>query len=285
MALAQQKLNLQALLREQFQVAKYWWNIAAVTQLIVVIVGILATFANLFSATATLVVPILTIASVLARWRSDRLKGNAESILRKMEFASGLGWGITGRETSDLLLTLPAKVKRQASKNADPSVNYFDSSESVSARRLLENLEESTWWTKHQAQRMSFYTTILAVVVMFVAVAALIISVQATLNQATLTNISKVVAAVIAFAFSGGYVRLAFDYHKYAREAARAEDQACTLQKEQHVIDAQAIKLLHEYQIARAGAPMLPDWLWGVMQRELNDLWAQHRRRDAGGTS
>ncbi|NTW01906.1 MAG: hypothetical protein HGA19_11555 [Oscillochloris sp.] len=70
-----------------------------------------------------------------------------------------------------------------------------------------------------------------------------------------------------------------------ARKLGELVSRRQRVQKETQLPDVQAIKLLHEYQIARAGAPMLPDWLWSLMQRELNDLWIQHRKRSVGGNS
>jgi hypothetical protein len=125
---------------------------------------------------------------------------------------------------------------------------------------------------------MGQYVTWLSVFVFTIAATALITSLQNAVNQTVATNVAKITIAVIVFMFSGGYVRLAFHYYSFASQTEQIENNAHRVTKENNVAEIQAVKLLHDYQIIRAKAPMLPTWLWRHMQNELNRLWQQHRQ-------
>ena len=107
----------------------------------------------------------------------------------------------------------------------------------------------------------------------FLAFITLIISLQSSLSQTADEIIAKVIISVIVFMFSGGYVRLAFDYNLFANQADKTEEDAFQLCSEKNVSEIQAIKLLHDYQIDRANSPLIPSWLWKMMNKELNELW------------
>lgn len=258
----------------QFDAAKRWWTIGATCRVSVVGIGIISTLTSLLAEWLGLLAALLTVAYVLFQWYSDHLRDTAETILRKIELYDGLGWPITSREIVDLLLTVPKSVKARASTSNDTP--YFESKTVLSPLRMLENLEESTWMTKHQAKRMGQYISWLSTLVFTIAAIALITSLQNAANQTTATNVAKITIAVIVFMFSGGYVRLAFNYYSFARQAEQIEDQAHQMTKEIPT-EVQAVKLLHDYQIIRAKAPMLPSWLWQRMENELNRLWKQHQ--------
>ena len=65
------------------------------------------------------------------------------------------------------MLTVSKSSKTQAATDANK--NYFSSETPVSSRRMLENLEESVWMTKHLAQRMTTYVAVTTIIVFLVA--------------------------------------------------------------------------------------------------------------------
>jgi hypothetical protein len=215
------------------------------------------------------------------RWRADYLKGEYQSLLRKFEFFDGLGWLITARERSEWLLSLSGKQRQEVTSSDRMPQHYFSSKKPASALRLLENLEESAWWSKHLGKFTSFVIGFFTIFVMFGSFAVLLIAIQSAVNQATLVNIVKVIVSVLAALFSIGFVRLAFDYWFFSQSSAKFEEASGKLLDNGTVIDQEeATKLLHEYQIARSGAPMIPNWAWKLNEKKLNAIWAQQRCRD-----
>lgn len=266
-----QHVNLEKLIQAQFDTSKFWLMLATICGIGVLVINVFVTVANLYSTMLAVVAALLSVLYVIFLWRSDRLRDNAESTLRKFEMHNSLGWEISNREIANLLALVPNFVKKAA--RSTEKYDYFASTKNHGAGKLLENLEESAWWTKHQARRMAQYVGIFGVAVFSLAFITLIISLQSALSQTTADNIAKVTIAVIVFMFSGGYIRLAFDYNLLASQADRVEDQSCQLRKDSNILEVEAIKLLHDYQILRANSPLLPSWLWKMMQDELNMLW------------
>lgn len=269
-------VNLRQLMRAQFDAAKRWWAVAVICQLTVVTIGIISMFTNMVATWLGLLGAMLTIAYVLSQWQSDQLRNTADTILRKLEMYDGLGWPITSREIADLLLTVPKLVK--AKSGVPDTKDYFVSATPQSPLRVLENLDESTWMTKHQARRIAQSVFWLSGGIFVVAFFALITTIQNAVNQTVANNIAQITITVIVFMFSGGYVRLAFNYHQLAMQAEKIGEESYRLIKEPGVSEIQTAKLLHDYQIIRAKAPMLPNWLWQQMEQELNELWQQHQR-------
>ena len=104
----------------------------------------------------------------------------------------------------------------------------------------------------------------------------LIVALQRGVTQPVSTQIARIVITVVVFMFSAGYVRLAHGYYTLSMQADRIDGRAHNL-LQADLTEIEAIKLLHDYQILRAIAPLLPSWLWKWREKELNALWQAHR--------
>lgn len=253
--------------------ANYWWLIAVVFQILAVGVNIFATTTNSLAKESALVSAILTVCYVASKWRSDRFKQLADKLKRAFEMFDGLGWPVSAKELSDLLVTVSRHEREQA--HEEPEQRYFASKAQQSAQRLLENLEESAWWTKHLAGSMAFHASLLCVGVFVVAAITLVVTLQSTASQTIADTVAKVTTSIVVFIFSGGYFRLAFEYNQFSRGAEQIENQANFLLQRKDFTEIQATKLLHDYHIIRAGSPLLPNWLWKYRRGDLNELWDQ----------
>jgi len=266
-----EKINLEKLMQSQFDAAKSSLNLATTFGIIVLLINILVTFVSAISTYLVIVVAGFTILNMIFQWRSDKLRGTAEATLRKFDLHNGLGWEISSREITNLLASAPNSVKKAARSTEE--YTYFASTQDKGPVRLLENLEESAWWTWNQAKRMSKYVGVFGVVILVIAFLTLIVALQNTPSQTSADNIAKITIVVIVFIFSGGYIRLAFDYNLLFHSAKEIENQAHRLRQEPNISEIEAIKLLHDYQIIRANGPLFPSWLWRMVRTELNELW------------
>jgi hypothetical protein len=276
----QPSVNLQALMNAQFDAAKFYQNMAALCSVLTLAIDLYVTFTNQYQKELAFLAAGLVITSGALLWRSNRLRDTAEGMLRKFELNKGLGWAISARELSDILASAPGSVKK-AARSAAPET-YFTDTTGASPTKLLKNLEESAWWTKQLAKRMTVYTAAVSIVVGVIASFTLIVALESALSQNIADSIAKATISVIVFVFSGGYVKLAFDYNLLAQEADRAEDRACELLKSSPD-EGEAIKALHDYQIARVTAPLIPTLVWKISQKELKSLWDE-RTSGALGT-
>lgn len=266
-----QNINLEKLMQAQFDAAKAWQSRGTLCGAMILLINIVATATNQLSATLAIVAALLTVLNAVANWRSDRLRGTAEETLRKFEMYKALGWQISSREIADLLAGAPRTIKEAAS--AKEQFDYFSSTSDMGPTKLLENLEESAWWSKHQARRMAGYAWLVGSIVFLIVLGSLVVTLQSNPSQSTGEITAQAAILVILFIISGGYIRAAVDYELFARQAEKAETLAHQLRKSGQMTEVEAIKLLHDYQIDRATSPLLPSWLWRIVQKELNALW------------
>lgn len=268
--------NWEQLLGSVADLSKRWWGYVVACQILVIVIGVMVTIFGILTQSGALLAAALTIGCTLAQWHSDRLRRLSDTIKRKIEMLDGLGWPISGKEASDLLVAVP-KALREKARTVEKAP-YYASQEPPSARRVLANLEESAWWTKHLTASMVQLTTLICIVVFGIAAVTMIITLSSAPSQTTAEMIARVSTSVIVFVFSGGYFRLAYEYNRHSRAAERIEDSVHDMLTKQDVTDIEAIKLLHDYQIARAGAPSIPTWLWRLRRQDLNEVWDERMR-------
>jgi hypothetical protein len=258
--------------------SKRWWTASISLQILIVLSNITMVLASNLVQPLFFLVAGLSICYVLTQWQSDRLKRVSDSVKRKFELLDGLGWKISAKETSDLIAIIPEKII-EASK-ADNVNPYFESMSPPSPTRLLQNLEESSWWTKHLADSMMKITAAICAAIFAVATATLILALQTVINQPLAVIVAKIAVSIIVFVFSSGYFRMAFEYFRLSQEAEKIEDLVVKILIEKDVTEVTALKALHEYQIVRAGSPQLPTWIWSFRQIRLNRAWKLRREME-----
>lgn len=271
-------INLKELMDEHANAAEFWWGISTLGRIGLVVITVLALIVNL-DALLPLLAFLLAILIGVAQWKTERLRSLSGRIQRKFELYDGLGIPVTANDISDMVLSVNAESRTRLINAGNTPTDYFDSSQTKSPRRLLENLEESSWWSKHEAHKMALYVAVFNVITVLIALIVFYISLQSAFDQTTQSNISKVVTSLITVLVSGGYIKMAFDYEIFARNAANAEAASIQMQSQETPDAIQSIKLLQDYQIARAGAPLLPNLLYRSMEKGLNETWKSIRRK------
>ncbi len=257
--------------------AKTCWVAAISAKGAAAALGILFALQGWTSTAAPWCLASLALLAELAQWRSDILKGRAEQLKRKIEFYDGLGWPLSSADMSDYL----ARISTKRRKAIEQSVreNYFASTKDKGVARSLENLQESSWWSKHLSATMGTLLAVAIGALVAGALVALAAAIAAAQQVADLQATSKVVCAVLSLAISLGSVKLLSGYFGFARKSEQVEESTKTLMaKAGSVTETDAVKLTHDYQIARAGAPLIPDLLWSIKRDSLNALWDTYRR-------
>jgi hypothetical protein len=107
---------------------------------------------------------------------------------------------------------------------------------------------------------------------------ALIISIQTIEESETLATIGRFVTSTVMLIFSLDLIRIAYSYHSFSEASGIIEKRAANLLRTKNVQPIPAMKLMHEYQMARAVAPMIPNWIWKLMRNDLNRLWRAYRQ-------
>jgi hypothetical protein len=258
-----------------FTLAKRWWGAALLCKLILIAVGALAVWFSVLSRLTPFVVFILTIVSECLVWRSDKLKGTAEELLRKLDFRDSLGWEISKVELSDVLARTPARLRARITAE-DLRGSYFASGDELGPRRAVQNIQESAWWSKHLSEAMGRYLFIFTVASSVGSLFILLVSVGTVKSFDVLSGIGRVVTAVLMLILSLGSIRLTLGYYDFSRKAQRVEERAAELLR-YGSNEIEVVKLYNEYHLGRAVAPLIPDRIWKWNEKHLNELWKDYR--------
>jgi len=256
-----------------FARCKRWLAVALSLKGLLFAGGTLIVVIPLDSWIAPLVIAAIAAASELTMWRSDFLKGVAETVQRKLDFEDSFGWRITNADLRDVIARYAKNLPSLQEKSAS---NYFASQDPPGAQRALQNLQESAWWSKHLTESMWKVCLIAICLLVILCVILLLISIQTISDQKIQASIAKLVTSAILLLFSLTLLRSMVGYFTFSKKAEKAEDAASKLLAGSSTDNIEPIKLWQEYQLARASAPLLPTWMWKLRQKKLNQLWQDY---------
>jgi len=84
------------------------------------------------------------VMAFLGTWWFDDTRGQAQELRRKLDLQDGFGWLIPPEYLSERMLKTSDKVRQLVMADSE-SEPYFASKEPEGARRMLENIRESSW--------------------------------------------------------------------------------------------------------------------------------------------
>ena len=273
------KHRARALSRALYDLSKRWWWASIACKLGVFVVGAAVVLWLPGLKYSAVLIFLIYLTSELSLLRSDWFKGRAETILRKLDFEESFDWKISAAELADYELRSPARVRNRLPTTPSEK-KYFASSAPLGPKRAAENVLESSFWSKHQAERMGNWCLAITCLLIIGSVVVLVVSIDTVKNINSLSNIGRVVTSVLMLVFSLGLLKLMLGYYAFGKKAERAEQAAEGLLKA-GCEERDAIKVLQEYQVARATAPLIPTTLWRWMGKDLNEQW--ERRRSLAG--
>jgi hypothetical protein len=272
-----------------FARCKFFWGAGLSVKVLVFILGVVVVVAPIDGKYIAIIGLILAVASESLMWLSDRWKGAAHGLHRKLDFENSFGWFISESELMDYLARYPGDTDELVGKSTG---SYFASDESPGPKRAVENLRESAWWSMHLAESM-FWRTVTVIVGIVVGCVMLLNASVTNLAQpqpATTTIPSaaqqpietksgassqtvKIVTSAILFIFSYGLLKFATGYYSFSTKSKQVKESAESLIKSGQIDEIQAIKLWQDYHLAREAAPIIPTWIWKHREKRLNALW------------
>lgn len=267
--------RVRGVLSARLSSAKMWWGVSLTVQ---VMASAGAALSALFAGLPLwwpIFLAVASIAALLGRWRGDHLRQLGEPLLRQIEFFEGFGWPLNPKLVADALARAIA-VEKVAAERAKEQGNFYASNRERGTARALENLRESAWWTQQNAHWLGVRATWLVVVLCVVGIVSLLMTASA-MGAATPVTISKLLSAGVALVFAGNLVRLPFEYFRLSASGSEADQKASELIERGVPTEADALRILGNYQLARAMGPPLPDWLWKKRRDHLNRIWRETR--------
>jgi hypothetical protein len=270
-------MNLVILHRGLFSSAKAWFAAAQLVRIGAVVAGLASLQPTLAPFVPFTVFALTGIAEALL-WQSDTIKALAERATRLLEIQDGLGIEPPPGDLADVAAEAPAHV-REAAKHASGEP-YYAATADRGPIRLLQNVQESAWWTKHLASSMFTITLCTMVGLAALSLAFLITSINLAFTAHDLSVLARVVTAALMLVFSLGLFRMAIGYNTL-RDRARAAESRGAAAETAGADTVAALRIVHDYQLARAAAPLIPDWIYRARSAALNDIRATHHAERA----
>jgi hypothetical protein len=274
-----------------FARCKLYWGAALGVKLLVFILGIIVVVAPIDGKVIALVGLVLAAMSELLVWQSDKWKGAAHGLHRKLDLENAFGWYISENELLDYLARYPGDTDALIGKSTG---SYFASVETPGPKRAIENLRESSWWSMHLAESMFWRSIIVMIGIGLGCLMLLNLSVSnlaQSQGKTTITSTSstssesasgvkvqtiKIVTSAILFIFSYGLLKFATGYYGFSAKSKQIKESADRLLQSDKLDQIQVIKLWQDYHLAREASPMMPTWIWKLRQKRLNALWKSY---------
>lgn len=254
--------------------AKRWWGASLGAKSLGFMTG--ALISVMPSEPVPFIVTACTLIAELCAYRSDAIKGSAEQFRRKLDLQDGFGWQIPSADHSDLVVRCSSWVKTRA-RTYPVNEPYFAATDPPGPVRALKNVCESTWWTKHLAQRMATYCWTIMVVGLIGSFIALIVALQATNTHTVQVNVARLVTAFLMLFLSLGVIKLALGYSSLSKNSESSERAADRALQAATPEELGAFKVIYDYHLNRAAGPLIPTWIWRMHRDELNQTWKDHR--------
>ncbi|MBK8809956.1 MAG: hypothetical protein IPN69_04405 [Acidobacteria bacterium] len=256
-----------------FDRTKWWWWFSLSLKVGAFALGVVAILWPQMGVWVAGVVAVLLFSAEASNICTNHFRSIAESFLRKLDFKNSFGWTISNTEIADAVATLPKRVRNRLANNSKPD-DYFASVESEGYRRGMQNLQESSWWSKLLAQSMCKICVSLTVALVSFSIGMLFVSFWLVSSVEPLTAISRVVISILMLVVSLGLIPLSINYNTFANKSEKSQTRATELLKSNSDDnETQCIKALNEYHLARAASPLIPTLLWRMKEGHLNETW------------
>ncbi len=220
----------------------------------------------------------------LARLYADEAKRTADGILRRIELSDGMGTPIPRVEVEQVVEDATAVVGYLASReqrDLKPYASGFD----AGPTRLLENIQESSWWSTRLARELSRWEKFWGGVLIVACVAALYHFATSGPNGGPAPtharDAAEFAATLLVFIFAEGYYRRGREFEAFALAANRVFEKGTHLKKGDGAPSPEdVLGLAMDYFLARQASPRIST-IWYQLRRDrLNAAWARARADD-----
>lgn len=253
-----------------FNSAKSWCYLTLGLQLAVFAISVSSVFVTCISLSYPWIAIPVAVASLICASKSAEARGDAENLKRHLEGWTHFGEPISGRKLADFQQKTPKGLPPEVDALLTEG-NRFASHQQPGAKRAAENISESAWFSHHLAKwcASALLWTLLCAGVG--SVALLLYSTEKFAELSSRVYATKVVSAVLVFLMTGAAWKSWQSFGSFSGKAKEVDTAAAELASEDAPEEAAVRRLLTEYQLARAKAPLIPTWVWKLKQKSLND--------------
>lgn len=270
---------IEGLVNQAYDKAKWWAGSVIGLQATLFVAGVIAIFFSKFTPSYPWLALPLALVGAWLSGRAAKFKGMAERAKRQHEYLAGFGVAPSLGMLADLRVSLDKELSEETDRLLRQGITY-SSGKPPGVTRVLENLCESGWFTKHLADWCSCALRALFLATVGMAVALLLLSATSLSGTPSGVVAAKFVAATLIFLISIGTLRSWLAYTVLSQKAGDIDAEAGRLLASGKLDAFEAQRLLAEYQLARASAPLVPTWVWRLRRDALNKNWELKRPQD-----
>lgn len=271
---------LDSLVNAAYDRAKFWAGVVLCMQALLFVGGVLAVFFSRFSLNYPWVAVPLAMLSAVLSTKANECKRLAESLKRQLESWAGFGRPLSLRMIADLRQKLPDTLPPEVDQLLREG-NTYASTEKPGPRRAADNLCESSWFSHHLAGWCASVIGGVFLVALMSSLGLLFyVAVEVPANSAGVYA-AKCVSATMLFIMSGGAWRAWQGYRSFSARTKEIDSDAARLADEEAPDICEVQRLLGEYQLARASAPLIPTWVWRLRRHRLDEDHKNFRMRNA----
>jgi hypothetical protein len=270
---------IESLVNQAYDKAKWWSGSVIGLQTTLFVAGVIAIFFSKFTLSYPWIALPLALLGAWMSGRAAKFKGMAERAKRQHEYLAGFGVAPSRGMLADLRVSLARELPEETDRLLHQGITY-SSGKPPGAARVLENLCESGWFTKHLADWCASALRALFLGTVVIAVTLLLLSATSLSGTPVGIVAAKFVAATLIFLISIGTLRSWLAYAALSQKAGGIDAEASRLLAAGKLDAFEAQRLLAEYQLARASAPLVPTWVWRFRRDTLNKHWELKRPQD-----
>ena len=263
-----------------FSAAKFWWR------LVLVLWGCslaLAVTPHLWPglggghavAIASAVAGLLSFG---ARWRAEARYQTAEGLRRHLILTDALP------DLPDQAEVAALRAQASAGPSSDPGPigPYFTSGATKGRTRLLQNIEESAFYSTHLARRTAHIC--LAVLTLIIVGSGAVLYLGAVWDDPRTPLFADAALTAVATVVVGGLADLTRGYLSLARRADDARLKAKQVDAGRQPTESEVLQAMVSYDAALASATPIPGFVYARMRFRLDQVWSD-RSKSAEPTS
>ena len=263
--------TLRALSRMQFSVAQWCLAAALIADFAALVIGVAGATSPAWAGWATLGLVVLALIAAQARAIGDRYSGRANEILRRLDLQEGLGRPIEPIVVADLIDDTPSFVQRWAVQGEDDP--YFGSTQPTSPQRLVENVRESSWWSKRLAGDMAFAASVSGAALAILGILTLLAAVGGLMSEDAATSSAPWLSGGILLLISQSPLQARRRYAELRDGAERIQERAHNFLRSGSTNEIDALEIASDYHLVRQCAPVIPTAWYNRRRSTLNNLW------------
>src|SRR6266849_8661802 len=271
------RMTLQERMAREFGAAKRCWIAILLLQVVLLAVSLGSLWMTSFQSVIAVGIFLLSVpaAILFLKWGADAHSSRGESLRRAFFLQNSLGSEPDAFE----IAVLESEATHLTAHEPASLGAYFQSTTKQGVPRLVENLQESAFYTRRLARLTSRLCLLTAITGGLLALFVLYVGVQllpSATSHLSLTaeRIARVFYDLYGLFFVGSFIELLVSYSVLSQISDEVYRNCCKLRAQPNIKLGTLLSELSKYDCALARANPIPGFVKRLCGRRLFDAWA-----------